>query len=127
GASVAYGVYEGTGTNVYVADPEKGAARIIARLERSPGSFEMPSWDPDGKWLYLRADSALWRISVSGDETKELRVPGRRIVKRSSEPNGLTWRAAGDGSVVVVTHDDVAKQSGFYKVDFVTGQSVKLL
>jgi dipeptidyl aminopeptidase/acylaminoacyl peptidase len=126
--SLVYGAYESDATVFYVTPSSGGEARRIAKLANSVGSFEMPVWGSHGDVCYLIVDGALWRISTSAGEPQEVaRVPGRKIVRKVSLPNGMLWSSDGRDSTDVITHDEAGKQDGFYRINLATGESTKLL
>lgn len=87
----------------------------------------VPLWDEDGN-IYFTRDGTLWRSSVERRGTLPIAsVAHRRIVQLLRVPRGnLLWRTDGGAATIVVTHDEVEKEDGFYQIDLRNGRSTKL-
>jgi dipeptidyl aminopeptidase/acylaminoacyl peptidase len=85
-----------------------------------------PLWDRQNHIYFLR-DGGLWRSSENDDNAAEIAsVENRRIIRLISAPaNQLGMRNDGT-STLVITHDDLGKQDGFYEIDLKTGHTLKL-
>jgi dipeptidyl aminopeptidase/acylaminoacyl peptidase len=128
GSFVTYGIYDSDETVFFAVSGSGGSPRKLSTLPRGIGSFTMPVWEASGAHLYLLADGALWRVPFAGGKSEEIaRIPGRRIVRQVSEPNGTLWSVDHGRSTVVLARDRAGKQDGFYKVDLAMGESRKLL
>ena len=128
GAFLVYGLYESEGAHFFAASSEKWESKSVAVLPRPPAPFEVPVWNASGSCFYILLDGALWRISLSASDARELaRISGRRIVRRLAEPTGILWPAIDGGATVVLTQDEAGKQSGFYRTELETGRSIKLV
>jgi dipeptidyl aminopeptidase/acylaminoacyl peptidase len=126
---IAYGAYDPArkGWAFYVAGATGGGTRKVASLPREP-LLQTPSWDEHGEHVYYAADGALWRASVSQEQSIELaRIPNRSIKYRFWKSDGLLWTSDYGKSTIVVAHDDEQKQDGFYELDLVSGSTKKLL
>ena len=87
----------------------------------------VPLWDAQGNVYFLK-EGALWRASPDRNEAvKVAEVPNRQIDALIPQSGNLLWRSSDEHATVVVTHDDVGKQDGFFKVDLLSGASNKLL
>jgi len=118
----------------YIVTLRGGASRNITHLQPQEHTFaplweSAPLWDKTGRYIYFDHDGALWRGSVSQARASQIaRVPGHRIWPQLiSQFNTLIWTVDGDRSTIIVAHDDVGKQDGFYKVDLTTGKNTKLI
>jgi dipeptidyl aminopeptidase/acylaminoacyl peptidase len=116
----------------YVLDVAKGTSRNVSNLlsielPRHYKSLSPPLWHPNGKYIFYVREGALWRSSIEGNRGEKVaEVPNRRIVQVIPKSENLLWETDGK-SAVVVTHDDVGKQDGFYRIDFGTGTTTQLL
>jgi dipeptidyl aminopeptidase/acylaminoacyl peptidase len=113
----------------YVADADGGNVRDISMLSPlAPHMSTPPLWDAGKKYIYFIRDGALWRSSIDQSKGVELaRLPDRQIAKLIPQSSNLLWTPDGGKSTIVLTHDDVGKQDGFYRIDLITGESAKLL
>jgi dipeptidyl aminopeptidase/acylaminoacyl peptidase len=114
----------------YVVDVDGGNRRNLTSF--TPREWrrhsEIPLWDSQGKQIYFVRDGALWRVSVAQSEVVQVaRVPDRQIVKLISQSEGHLWTLEGGKSTVVLTHDDLGKQDGFYKIELQSGKTTLLL
>lgn len=106
-----------------VADLRSGTRRNVTNFPAGqPGVSRVsrPLWDAQGRIYFLR-DGALWR---SGDGERKATmiasVRNRRIVSLISRDGNLLWQTT-SGTTLVVTHDDLQKQDGFYTIALATG------
>jgi len=114
----------------HVVDPETGALRNLTRLSgsRQPSGERRCLWDPEGANVYFVNDGALWRSSVDqGTITEVARIPDRRISRMVAQSPGVLSTSDNGNSTIVVTHDDLGKQDGFYKLDLRSGETTRLL
>jgi Tol biopolymer transport system component len=90
------------GEFVYLVSPDHPGARRVTY--RAPDGLGFYRWSGDGKWLILRSEAALYRVSPSGGATQalcgscvnpELSPDGRRVAYVS---RGGLWSASVDGS-----------------------------
>jgi dipeptidyl aminopeptidase/acylaminoacyl peptidase len=115
----------------YVVNALGGSPRNITHFSpMEAGQFGPPSvpmWDRNGH-VYLLRDGALWAASFDQDKAvKLIEIPGRRIQDVISRSDNVLWTTEQERSAIVVTHDDVGKQDGFYKIDFVDRKATRLL
>jgi dipeptidyl aminopeptidase/acylaminoacyl peptidase len=114
----------------FVVGSAGGSPRNLtsASLPSFSGSrFQPPLWDVLGQYVYFVGANSLWRASIpSGVATKVGAIPGRTIELISAEQGRQLWTTDRGRSTIVATFDGETKQAGFYKVDLVTGQSLKL-
>jgi dipeptidyl aminopeptidase/acylaminoacyl peptidase len=129
GLDLVYGVYDTSGDGMeWLAAPVRGGeARKLATLPRATAPFAMPAWDRAGRYFFLIADGALWRVSVSGDQPIQIAsIPERRIVRRVAQSGPRLWSSDEGRSTVVLARDLDEKQNGFYRIDLESGKSTLL-
>jgi dipeptidyl aminopeptidase/acylaminoacyl peptidase len=84
-------------------------------------------WDARGG-IYFIEGGALWRASVESSEAvKVAEIPTRQIIAIISRSHNLLWTVDNGRATVVVTHNDLGKEDGFYKIDLENGSIEKLL
>jgi dipeptidyl aminopeptidase/acylaminoacyl peptidase len=124
-----YGAAE-SARDCFVTDIEDGSARNVTALasnQQWPTSG-IPLWDRKAKNIYFISNGTLWRASTDQSKAAEVaRLPSREIVQLISQSGNLLWMPGANESTIVVAHDRVNKQDGFYKINLATGQSDKLL
>jgi len=114
----------------YVVDADGGNRKNLTSLppSREWRHSETPLWDSAGERIYFVKDGALWRASLTQNEAMEVaRVPARQIVQLIPKSEGRIWTPDGGTSAIVVTHDNLGKQDGFYKIHLQNGESAVLL
>lgn len=82
---------------VSVHDLEAGTSTVVLRTEQH---VEAPSWSPDGRWLVLNADGALFRLPADGSG------PLEPVELRGTPPINNDHVVAPDGGTVYVTGRD---------------------
>ncbi len=118
----------------FVVDAKGGPSRNITNLTppKQPRRYDdfasMPLWDKNGN-IYFLNDGALWRAAVNQSQAHQIvRIPNHRIKwQLVDQSNNLLWTTDDGKSTMVVTHDEVGKQDGFYKIDLTNGQNARLL
>ena len=126
---LVYGVYDSSGDGMewFGAPASGGEARKLATLPHATAPFAMPAWDRTGRYFFLIADGALWRVAISeGQAIQVARIPGRRIVRRVAEPGSRLWSSGEGQSTVVLARDLEGKQDGFYRIDLESGENTLL-
>lgn len=89
---------------------------------------EIPLWDSAGEHIYFVRDGALWRASVRRAKAVEVaRLSGRQIVQLIPQSEGRIWMLPREEFTIVLAHDDLGKQDGFYKINLQSGESALLL
>lgn len=114
----------------YAVAASGGSAHKLSSLPANAynGAVDAPFWDSRGQNLYFVFDGALWRSSISGAESREVaRIAGRQIVYRIAGSAGTIWSPDQGNTTIVITYDHETKQDGFYRIDFETGASIKIL
>jgi dipeptidyl aminopeptidase/acylaminoacyl peptidase len=107
--------------------PPRNVTAFKSAKTDSPTIVEPPIWGHDGINLYFARNGSLWRCSSTGGPPIEFaKVPGRSIRRLLPGAGALLWTTA-NHSTVVVTHDDIGKQDGFYRVGLDTGETARLL
>ncbi|MBS1852801.1 MAG: S9 family peptidase [Acidobacteria bacterium] len=132
GTSLAYVVAGAEGDGECFIVPTSGGRRRKATNDSHPPFsplHQRPLWSSTGDSLYfVTATYSLWTISARDGHAREVaRIPGQRIyaIIRSSNGDRLSSRD-GERSVLVSTIDDTTRESGFYRIDLVTGAWTKL-
>jgi len=114
----------------YITNVASASSTNLTRL--MPGAVPpqtplAPLWDTKGH-IYFINDGTLWRASEPGGKPVVVAsVPDRRITRLIASPADQLWTTNDGASTIVVTHDDVEKQDGFYEIDLKTGRSLRLL
>jgi len=89
-----------------------------------------PVWDAMGKALYFIVSySELWRITIASGSVQRLAViPGHKMLEIVAPfPRGR-FRTDHDGrTLTVATLNDATKESGFYRIDLVTGEHQRVV
>jgi dipeptidyl aminopeptidase/acylaminoacyl peptidase len=89
---------------------------------------ETPLWDAKGENLYFINDDALWRASVQRNNAMRVaQIPNHDIKLMTAYSHDQLWTADNGKSTIVVTHDRLEKQDGFYKIALDSGESTQLL
>ena len=132
GTSLAYVVAGADANGECFIVPVSGGPRRKATNDIHPPFsplHQRPLWSSSGESLYFVASTySLWTISAADGHTREVtRIPGQRIytIVRSSNGDRLS-STDGERSVLVSTIDDATRESGFYRIDLVTGVWTKL-
>lgn len=114
----------------YVIDMAGASVRNLTHFnEPTPARHKssIPLWGPNGA-IYFVQNGALWSAASHGGDPKMIAaIPNREITHLISGTPNTLWTVNAGHSTVVVTHDDTAKQDGFYRIDFLNGQSAVLL
>jgi dipeptidyl aminopeptidase/acylaminoacyl peptidase len=122
----------GMAADCYVAAVEGQAPRKVTALE-PPVDYpsarsEEPLWDAKGKSIFFIHHGGLWQAAADGGKTvKVTEIPNREIIAMIPRSGNLLWTRDDGASTVVMTHDDVGKQDGFYGIDLRSGESHALL
>jgi dipeptidyl aminopeptidase/acylaminoacyl peptidase len=117
----------------YVVDASGGLPRNLTKFlpyqQPHLGYTSVPLWDKSGNYIYFVDDGALWLASVhQGKPSQVARIPDHQVnSKLIAQSNSLLWTVDGGSSTIIVAHDDVAKQDGFYKINLANGETTKLL
>lgn len=126
---------KGTTHDCYIVSAAGGPPRNLTKFppfqheSQLPAYSSVPLWDRSGNFIYFVDDGALWRASISQDSASQIaRIPNHRIkALLISQLGDLLWTLDGGRSTVVVAHDDVGFDDGFYRINLTNGESVKLL
>jgi dipeptidyl aminopeptidase/acylaminoacyl peptidase len=115
----------------YVVTVADGLSRNLTKFPQVANAAHRksstPLWDEKGG-LYLIEDGALWRASFeSAQSAKVAEIPNRQIVAIISRSHNLLWKVDDGRATVVVTHNDLGKEDGFYKLGLENGSIEKLL
>jgi len=113
----------------FIADLNGGVARNITNFPGTAPRYKQrpPLWNATGKSVYMIRGDSIWTADVLGSKGRQLaRIPGHRIAELVSQGNFL-WSPDGGQSTVILTFDQEARQSGFYKVELRGGETARLL
>jgi dipeptidyl aminopeptidase/acylaminoacyl peptidase len=115
----------------YVVSIAGGEPRNVTNLspptQRPKRISSVPLWDDKGG-IYFIEDGGLWRTSVDMDKAVRVaEIPGRKILDIISQSENQLWTSDHGKSAVVVTHDELGKQDGFYGIELLSGDSKRLL
>lgn len=91
--------------------------------------FLVPLWDRFGQTVYCVGGDALWKISVAEKEAYEIaKISDQQIVAvLTRRGSGLAWSPDEGRSLYLSTRNQVTKQSGFYKVDLMSGNTIRMV
>lgn len=114
----------------YVLDIAGKTLRNVSSLP--PAQFrrksEAPLWNAEGSHLYYLSEGILWQSLATGAKAERIaQIPQHRIIQIIPRSNGAVWNPDKTNTTIVLAHDVVGKQDGFYRVDLRTGASVRLL
>ena len=117
--------------NSYVVNARGGTPRNVTNFPTVEAEqYNKPSaplWDRNGH-IYLLRDGALWVASSDQDRAvKLIEISGRRIQDVISRSDSVLWTTEQERSAIVMTHDDVGKQDGLYKIDLGDRTGTRLL
>jgi fermentation-respiration switch protein FrsA (DUF1100 family) len=115
----------------YVVTIADGLSRNLTKFPQVANAAHRksstPLWDEKGG-LYFIEDGALWHASFeSAQSAKVAEIPNRQIVAIISRSHNLLWKVDDGRATVVVTHNDLGKEDGFYKLGLENGSIEKLL
>lgn len=125
-------VYQATGMEAngdcFIIDIGQGGPRNLTNFSSKAGGLWAPLWDVDGQSLYFVQGPTLWKVAIDQNKTLELaKIADHRIVSLISGDRNRLWSPDGGQSTVLLTYDNLGKQSGFYRVDLTNGQTTRLL
>jgi dipeptidyl aminopeptidase/acylaminoacyl peptidase len=127
--AVQTGGMDETHSDCFVVVTRDSSVRNVttfAKEARSHSKASTPLWDEKGN-IYLIHDGQLWRTSAEEGRAIEVgRVPDREIVRLIPGTGSLLWIPRGKFAVLV-THNAISKQDGFFSMDLDDGESRKLL
>lgn len=117
----------------FVVDSMGGKSRNVTNLTPllhvSDIKSSIPLWDRSAENIYFVREGALWRASLNKGEATELARISNHELRRGlvSLSENLIWTTEDGRSTIVVAHDDLAYQDGFYEISLASGQSTRLL
>jgi dipeptidyl aminopeptidase/acylaminoacyl peptidase len=132
GTSLAY-VVAGADTNgeCFIV-PTGGGPRRKATNDIHPAFsplHQRPVWNSSGESLFFVTSTySLWMVSARDGHSREVAtIPGQKMytIVRSSNGDRLS-STDGEQSILVSTIDDRTRESGFYRIDLLTGAWNKL-
>src|SRR5487761_1987894 len=91
-------------TLVHIYDVKTHKDRVIYAADKH---FEAPNWSPDGKYLLINADAAIYHLPPDGGEPIKLDIPG---VSNCNNDHGLTR----DGKMLAISCRGPAGSSQVY-------------
>ena len=116
----------------YVVDLGDGVTHNLSMFPslkpgNSLGGAE-PVWDAAGSEIYFIRHGSLWRADLDQEKPNLVaQIPNHQVTELIAQSGGLLWTVGRGKSTIVLAHDEVGKQDGFYEIDLTTGQSTKLL
>jgi len=127
-----------TGGPLERADDAYIVDRVDGRVQRISGFLEAkaeaphrslrPLWDRNGQYVYLIRDGALWRASVAEQRAERIAaIPDGQIAQLISESGRSVWAPEQGKSMIVLVHDEAAKDDEFYRVDLADGSFSSVL
>jgi dipeptidyl aminopeptidase/acylaminoacyl peptidase len=127
GTLIGYPTYETNeqGFDYYVVG-KTGQPRRVARVpyHSYDGGWRMPMWDGNSEHFYFVVDGALWKTFVAEGKTERLAAIDHHTIQiRISQSDGQLWTTDGGSSTIVIVHDDLKKQDGFYSINLEDGKS----
>lgn len=116
----------------YVVDVGDGVTHNLSVFPsskpRHSASGEKPVWAENGNEIYFNRDGSLWRADLHHKKPSLVaQIPNHRITELIAQSGGLLWTVGSGKATIVLAHDEVGKQDGFYEINLTTGQSTKLL
>jgi dipeptidyl aminopeptidase/acylaminoacyl peptidase len=119
-------------SDCYIIRANGGGSRNVSTFpasEKRPANRAgVPLWDAKGTNVYFLRNGVLWRSSVEGSTAERVaEIAERKIVRLIHWSGNLLWISPHDQQTIVVTHDDLGKQDGFYRVDLERGTSFKVM
>jgi Tol biopolymer transport system component len=108
---VARSLLPGQSSRILVVDPTTGRSDVVFASDRT--LVEAPNWTPEGRWLVVNADGALWRLPADpgapgGGVLSPVAMPGVPEINNDHclSPDGATaYVSAKDGHVYAVPLD----------------------
>jgi dipeptidyl aminopeptidase/acylaminoacyl peptidase len=113
----------------YTIDLKGGPPQNVTRFDQQgPQNVpRRPLWNATGQSIYIIRGDSIWKTSHRENKAHELaKIPGHRVAELVAEGGNRIWSPDGGKFAVVLTLDEVGKQSGFYQVDLTGGQVTKL-
>lgn len=112
----------------YLVDLKEQGPKNLSHFNSSPGREKQraPLWDATGESIYFIRDGAVWRVQDGKPAQKLPGIKDRRVAEITADKNAQIW-SQNPASMVVLTYDTFAKQSGFYRVALKNGESTRLL
>jgi dipeptidyl aminopeptidase/acylaminoacyl peptidase len=116
----------------YLVDVRTALSRNLTKFRTSSQSSRhksvKPLWGAKDENIYFLRGGALWRVDANTSKSEEVaHIPNHQITQMIQRSNSQLWELGIGQSTVVVAHDDLGKQDGFYRIDLVTGESSTLL
>jgi dipeptidyl aminopeptidase/acylaminoacyl peptidase len=115
----------------YLVNLQSGKLQNLTHMDPQPAlqrKAETPLWDSKEENVYFIVDHALWRAAVNGNGARRVaQVPNREVRLMTSDSLSQLWTTDNGKSTIVVTHDKVGRQDGFYKISLDSGESTQLL
>lgn len=89
----------------------------------------LPVWDPDGRFIVVSLGDSVWKAVVEGSGARQLATFSDRDVEPILSRSGKSFWSidVSKSLVVLVQSDKFGRDSGFYKIDLITGDTKALL
>ncbi len=117
----------------YIISANGGSLRNVTKfspqMQADLAIPSIPLWDKSGNYIYFVKDGDLWQAAVRQEKALRIaRIPDHQIRGRLiPQFNSVLWTIDDGRSTIVVTHDNVGKQDGFYKINLTNGEISELL
>jgi dipeptidyl aminopeptidase/acylaminoacyl peptidase len=121
---------EDKGHDCYVVDITTGVQRNITALPGQASRYMSgaPLWSRAGDRIYFVDNGTLWQANTNQNRaTLVSQIPNHTITRMIAQSSTLLWTAREGNSTVVITHNDLTKEDGFYRIDLNSGESTTLL
>jgi dipeptidyl aminopeptidase/acylaminoacyl peptidase len=124
----SYGPEENTNDCYVVGTKGESPRNITNMAARQQWPKSGAVWDTNGEKVYFISNGALWAAGIDhGNAVEIAQIPNRQITHMVLQSSNLAWTSEDGKSTIVLTHDAIGKQDGFYSIDLTTGKSAKLL
>jgi dipeptidyl aminopeptidase/acylaminoacyl peptidase len=128
GSQLVYqtGGMEATG-DCYLVGLNGGVIRNISNLKARPHERPYPPvWDTEGRHVFFIHEDAIWKASPDQEAATRLTEISQHRLFEVLSRRGVLFSPRGQQALIALTYDDELKQSGFYRVNLQTGESLRL-
>ncbi len=108
--------------DLYVINLKQGVSQNLSHFDSPPGPEKQraPLWDAKGMWIFFIRNGSVWKVREGEPAMKLSSIEDRRVVEIVSGNHRTIWSPE-PASLVVLTYDDAAAESGFYRVNLTNG------
>lgn len=114
----------------YVVDRKGGSPKNLTQFRRKGVIHKQlsPLWDAQGRFIFFIHQGGVWKADANGHRALNLvEIAHRRAVELAAMGRNQVWSPDDGKSAVALIYDELAKQSGFDRLDLETGQTKRLL